>query len=231
MSGRTRAPRQRAPAEEAPWNPRTQLGRMVADGRITSLEEGLATGLPLRESEIVDRLVPGLVEEVIDIGMVQRMTDSGRRVKFRATVVVGDREGRVGIADARDAVVGNAVKRAAGYAKLSLVRIDRGCGSWECECPNPHSVPFEVEGEAGSVRILLKPAPRGLGLVAADTAKKVLRLAGIQDVWTRVAGESRTAMNFAKATYDALLHTRLMKGVETPPFRARAGAAGDGGSE
>ncbi len=222
----TRSPRKE---EEAPWVPRTRLGRMVAQGEITTWEEALATGLPIREAQLVDRIVPGLAEEVIDISMVQRMTDSGRRVKFRATVAVGSPEGFIGIGGARDAQVGGAVKRGSGYAKLNLVKVDRGCGSWECGCATPHSVPFEVTGEAGSVRVTLKPAPRGLGLAAAETAKKVLRLAGIQDAWTRVDGESRNAMNFAKATYDALKRTRMMKGAEGLALKAPSRAtAGDG---
>lgn len=219
----TRTPRR--DADEAPWLPRTRLGRMVAGGEITTWEEALATGLPLREYQAVDKLVPGLAEEVIDISMVQRMTDSGRRVKFRATVAVGNKEGFIGIGGARDAQVGGAVKRASGYAKLNLVKVDRGCGSWECGCATPHSVPIEVTGEAGSVRMTLMPAPRGLGLAAAETAKKVLRLAGIRDAWSRVGGESRNAMNFAKATYDALKRTRLMKGAEGLALDAPPAAA------
>lgn len=218
--------------DEAPWAPRTRLGRMVAGSEVSTWEDALATGLPIRESQVVDRLVPGLTEEVIDISMVQRMTDSGRRVKFRATVAVGNNGGFIGIGGARDAQVGGAVKRASGYAKLDLVKVDRGCGSWECGCSSPHSVPFEVTGDAGSVRVTLVPAPRGLGLAAAETAKKVLRLAGIRDAWTRVDGESRNAMNFAKATYDALKRTRIMKGAEGLALQApSAAAAGDGGEK
>ncbi|MCQ4335022.1 30S ribosomal protein S5, partial [Natronomonas sp. F2-12] len=65
------------------WEPRTRLGRQVADGEITSMQEALQSGLPLKEPELVDQLLPGLEDEVLDINMVQRMTDSGRRVKFR----------------------------------------------------------------------------------------------------------------------------------------------------
>lgn len=223
--------RPRQEEEEEPWVPRTRLGRTVAGGEVSTWDEAAATGLPLREYRAVDKLVPGLAEEVIDLSMVQRMTDSGRRVKFRATVAVGNREGFIGIGGARDAQVGEAVKRASGYAKLNLVKVDRGCGSWECGCNTPHSVPFEVTGKAGSVRVTLLPAPRGLGLAAAETAKKVLQLAGIRDAWTRVEGESRNAMNFAKATYDALRRTRLMKGAEglalTAPPAAAAGESGE----
>jgi small subunit ribosomal protein S5 len=68
-------------------------------------------------------------------------------------------------------------------------------------------VPFTVTGFSGSVRITLKPAPKGTGLVAGDIAKIVLRLAGIRDVWTQSMGETRTTLNFAKAAVNALHNT------------------------
>jgi len=103
--------------------------------------------------------------------------------------------------------VGSAIKKGIDNAKLNLLKINRGCGSWECGCGQPHTVPYEVLGEAGSVRIVLMPAPRGLGIAAGGTAKKVMEMAGIKDVWTRTAGSTRTTLNFAMATYNALLNT------------------------
>ncbi|MEF8853029.1 MAG: 30S ribosomal protein S5, partial [Haloarculaceae archaeon] len=94
------------------WEPRTRLGRRVADGEVDSMQDALNSGLPLKEPEIVDQLVPGLEDEVLDINMVQRMTDSGRRVKFRCVVVVGDRNGLVGYAEGRDDQVGGAIQKA-----------------------------------------------------------------------------------------------------------------------
>jgi len=64
------------------------------------MEQALDSGLPLKEAEIVDQLLPGLEDEVLDINMVQRMTDSGRRVKFRCVVAVGNRDGYLGYAQA-----------------------------------------------------------------------------------------------------------------------------------
>lgn len=193
------------------WVPKTRLGRMVASGEIKSIDEVFASALPLKEPQIIDKLVPNLVDEVLDITMVQRMTDSGRRVKFRATVAIGNEDGLVGVGVGKDAQVGNAIRKALDDAKLNLVRVRRGCGSWECGCGGEHTVPVAVSGKCGSVRIQLIPAPRGVGLVAGDTAKKVLKLAGIKDVWTRVWGETRTAINFARATYDALRNTNMVK--------------------
>src|SRR4030065_464033 len=78
------------------WTPRTRLGKLVTEGMITTMSDALKTRLPLREAEIVDILVPDLVDEVLDVNMVQRMTDSGRRVRFATAVVVANQDGLIG---------------------------------------------------------------------------------------------------------------------------------------
>jgi small subunit ribosomal protein S5 len=187
--------------------PQTRLGKRVADGDVESMEAALNAGLPLKEPEIVDQLVPDLEDEVLDINMVQRMTDSGRRVKFRCVVVVGNRDGLVGYAEGRDDQVGGAIQKAIEIGKLNLINVSRGCGSWECGCGRPHTVALRTTGKAGSVEVELQPAPRGLGLAGGETVRHVLELAGIEDIWTRSSGNTRTTVNFAKATFNALRHT------------------------
>ncbi len=196
---------------EVEWIPTTKLGKMVADEKITTIEDALASGLPLREHGIVDMLVPDMRDEILDINMVQRMTDSGRRVKFRVIVAIGNENGFVGVGQARDAQVGPSIRKAINDAKLNLIKINRGCGSWECDCGEEHSILFEVTGNSGSVGVTLKPAPMGLGLACGETAKKVLELGGVKDVWATSRGRTRTTMNFAKATFDALKMTTTMK--------------------
>jgi small subunit ribosomal protein S5 len=155
--------------------------------------------------------LPDLEDEVLDIKMVQRMTDSGRRVKFRAVVVVGNRNGYIGFGQGKDAQVGDAIKKAIVHAKMNMIKVKRGCGSWECGCDLTHSLPMKVEGAAGSVRVTLKPAPQGIGLVTGDISKKVLELAGIKDAWTFSKGQTRTTINFAKATFNALKATNMIR--------------------
>ena len=193
------------------WVPMTGLGKMVMSGQITSIDEVLDSGKPIKEPQIVDAFLTDLEDEVLDITMVQRMTDSGRRVKFRAVVVVGNRNGYIGFGQGKDVQVGNAIKKGIDDAKLHLIRVKRGCGSWECGCTEIHSVPMMVTAKAGSVRVTLKPAPQGMGLVSGDIAKKVLTLAGIKDVWTFTSGNTRTTINFAKATFEALRKTNLIR--------------------
>ncbi len=202
---------ERKMAEEENWIPRTRLGLLVQSGEIKSIEEALRSRYPLKEYQIVETLLPDLSEEVLDINMVQRMTDSGRRVKFRVCVIVGNRDGYLGIGLGKDALVRNSITKAIRAAELDLTYIERGCGSWECGCNEKHSIPFKVTGKSGGVEITLKPAPKGLGLAAGDISKKVLEFAGIKDIWAKSKGATRTTFNLALATYDALKKTASMK--------------------
>jgi small subunit ribosomal protein S5 len=192
------------------WVPRTKLGKMVLDGTISSIEELFMEGLKIREPEIVDVLLPGLQEEVINIGLVQKQTDAGEKSQFRAVVVVGNRDGYVGLASGKASQVRSAIEKAAVNARLSITPVRRGCGSWECGCGKHHSMPFQVSGECGGVEVVLIPGPRGLGLVASETAKLILRLAGVKDCWMTSYGSTRTVPSFAFAVFDALKKTYLL---------------------
>jgi len=195
------------------WVPRTKLGRMVQEGHISSLEEIFMQGMKIRESMIVDVLEPDLQQEVLNIDLIQKQTDAGEQSRFRSLVAVGNLNGYIGLGSDKAKQVRAAIQKATGVAKLNLFPVKRGCGSWECGCNHPHSLPFKVRGKCGSVRVELLPAPRGVGLVAGETAKTILRLVGIQDCWTRTYGSTRTIPSFAYATYNALCETR---GIVTP---------------
>lgn len=193
------------------WIPKTRLGKMVLSGEITTMSDALATRLPLREAEIVDILLPDLQDEVIDLNMVQRMTDSGRRVRFGVTCAVGNGDGFIGIGRAKGKEVGPSIRKAIDNAKLNIIEIKRGCGSWECGCGNPHTLPFEVSGTSGSVMVCLKPSPRGISLAVGDVAKSMLTLAGVKDAWGFAQGNTKTKVNYALATYNALMMTSEMR--------------------
>jgi small subunit ribosomal protein S5 len=197
------------------WNPKTKLGIEVKKGHITSMHDALLSGLPIREPQIVDILLPDLADEVLDVNMVQRMTDSGRRVKFVITVAVGNKNGYVGLGQAKGKEVGASIRKAIENAKLEIIEIRRGCGSWECGCGKPHTVPFAVTGKSGSVEITFKPAPQGIGLATGEVAKKILTLAGIQDCWAFTDGQTRTTVNYAKAVFNALKKNTEMRILST----------------
>ncbi|MEM3401905.1 MAG: 30S ribosomal protein S5 [Candidatus Hadarchaeales archaeon] len=211
------------------WEPKTSLGRKVKAGEITSISEILRSGQRIMEPEIVAALVPDMGEEILSLGMMQRMHKSGRRVRYRIVVVVGNGDGIVGVGAASAREVGAAVEKATNAARLNVIEVARGCGSWECGCGRPHSVPARVSGKSGSVEVSLKPAPRGLGIVAAEVPKIILRMAGVKDVWTQTFGETRSTYNFAFATYEALKQTSRLAFPERIAKSVVIGKAGDHG--
>src|SRR4030042_440652 len=186
---------------------RTRLGKMIQEGKITSIDEVFLSGLKISEYQIVDALVPDLQEEVINVNLVQKQTDAGEKSRFKAIVAVGNRDGYIGLGCGKASQVSNAIEKAAAAARVNIVPVKRGCGSWECGCGKPHSVPFQVEGKCGGVRVLILPGPRGLGLVASEVAKVILGLAGVKDLWMRSYGSTRTVPSYAFAVFDALKKT------------------------
>jgi small subunit ribosomal protein S5 len=167
-------------------------------------------GLKIRESEIVNILLPDLQEEVINIGLVQKQTDAGEKSQFRAVVVVGNRDGYVGLGSGKASQVRSAIEKAAVDARLHITPVRRGCGCWECGCGKHHSLPFQVSGECGGVEVVMIPGPRGLGIVASEAAKVILGLAGVKDCWTNSFGSTRTVPSFAYAVFDALKKTYML---------------------
>jgi small subunit ribosomal protein S5 len=198
---------QRAAARLDEWVPKTRLGKMIQEGKITSVDEVFLSGLKISEPQIVDALIPDLQEEVINVNLVQKQTDAGEKSRFKAIVAVGNRDGYIGLGAGKASQVRTAIEKAAVAARLNIVPVKRGCGSWECGCGKPHSVPFQVEGKCGGVRVVIVPGPRGLGLVASEVAKVILGLAGVKDLWMRSYGSTRTVPSFAFAVFDALKKT------------------------
>ncbi len=195
------------------WKPVTRVGLMVKAGSIGSLADIYTQNLPLKEPEIVDHFLPGIKHEIINVSLVQKQTDAGEISRFKVAVMAGNELGYAGLGMGKARQIRFAIDLGLADAKLNVVPLRRGCGSWECTCGREHSVPFTVIGRAGSVTVELMPAPLGIGIVAGDIAKVVLKLAGIQDVWTRTRGETRTPLNFAKATFEALKATTALRNI------------------
>lgn len=207
MRGRQRDNRQQRGgqrrSEKATWQPKTKLGRLVKAGKITTIEEIFYHAMPIKEPEIVDQLLGSeLKEEVMKIKPVQKQTRAGQRTRFKAIVAVGDGNGHVGIGIKTAAEVANAIKGALIYAKLSIIPVRRGY--WGNKIGQPHTVPNTVTGKCGSIRMRLIPAPRGSGIVAGSVAKKLLAMAGFEDVYTSSIGHTKTTFNFLVATYKAI---------------------------
>jgi small subunit ribosomal protein S5 len=210
------------------WEPKTKLGQEVKSGKIKNIDEILKKNRKILEAEISDYLL-NLKSDLISIGQskgkfgggkrrawrqTQRKTEEGNVPTFSAMAIVGDENGHVGFGYGKSMETLPARDKALRKARLNIIKVTRGCSSFDCDCPELHTVPFKVTGKAGSVRITLIPAPQGTGLVAANELKKVLKLAGIKDVYTRTSGKVRTSFNLIKACFDALKKTNSMEGRE-----------------
>ena len=210
--------------EEKAWKVKTNLGKLVKEGKIKDIDEILDKGMRIMEEEIVDALL-SLQTDFIAIGQSKGKFGGGKRRIWRQTqkktaeanvpsfgcmAVVGDGKGHIGLGYGKARETLPAREKAIRKAKLNIIKIRRGCGSFDCGCSEEHSIPFTVKGKSGSARITLMPAPKGTGLVIEDECKKILRLAGINDVYSRTFGETRTKFNLAMACFKALEKTKEM---------------------
>lgn len=208
------------------WQPRTKLGLSVKKGEIEKIDQILDRGMKLLEVEIVDFFISNLRSDILSIGQskgkfgggkksiwkqTQKKTAEGNKPHFSAMVVVGNCKGYVGIGYGTAKETLPAREKATRNAKLNLIKVRMGCGSWECKCGEPHSIPMNAYGRMGSCRIYLKPAPKGTGLVVENECKKVLALAGIKDVYSQSFGQSRTRINMIKACFEALKNLGKIK--------------------
>lgn len=132
-------------------------------------------------------------QKIIDLARVTRVMAGGKRMRFRACVVIGDRKGRVGYAVAKGADVSLAVSKAVNRANKNLLKI----------ALHKETIPHEVDIKFKAARLLLKPAPPGTGIKAGGAVRSVLELVGIPNVVAKIKG-SNNKINNVKATFLAL---------------------------
>jgi len=205
---------QRTEFNLAAWQPKTKLGTLVKEGKITSIEQIFTEGKSIKETEIIEALLPNLAHMILETASVQRMTKDTRKRKYRTTAIVGDRNGHIGLGVGKVIEVRPSIDEAIKNAKKNVISVSLGCGSWECNCKTNHSVPITLHAKCGTAEITLKPAPRGVGIVAGPTAKSVLEFAGIKDVWTFSRGRREDIYNMAMVTYLALQSLSEIKNAE-----------------
>lgn len=201
------------------WKPKTELGRKVKNGEVKEIDTILDNGIPILEDQIVDCLMPNLQSELLMIGQskgkfgggsrrifkqTQKKTPEGNKPSFACMAVVGNSDGYVGIGYGKSKDTVPAREKAIRNAKLNLFKIRRGAGSWEDATSEPHSIPWAVQGKCGSVRLKLMPAPKGKGLVIEKECGKILKLAGIENVYSSAAGQTRSKVNLIEACIMAL---------------------------
>ncbi|MBI4141914.1 30S ribosomal protein S5 [Candidatus Woesearchaeota archaeon] len=201
------------------WQPKTSIGKKVKQGEIKHIRNILDQATPIMEVEIVDALLPNLKNELLFIGQskgkfgggqkrvfrqTQKKTPEGNKPSFSCQAVVGNEDGYVGIGYGKSKDTVPSREKSLRKAKLNIFQIKRGCGSWECGCKTPHSIPYKVTGKCGSTKITLLPAPKGKGLCVEQECAKILKLAGIKDVWSKSSGQTRVKTNLIAACAKAL---------------------------
>lgn len=217
------------------WKPKTELGKNVKKGLLTDIDNILAQGHNLLETEIVDMLIPSLTTDLIEIGQskgkfgggkrsiwrqTQKKSKEGNKPSFGTMVIVGSGNGHVGLGTGKAKETLPAREKATRRAKLNMISIKRGCGSWECGCGEAHSIPYKVTGKCGSVIITLMPAAKGTGLKCEKECQKILKIAGIKDVYAKSRGSTKTKANLAKACFAALKNLTDIK-VQKKYVRSR----------
>ena len=143
-----------------------------------------------------------LVEKVVFINRSSKVVKGGRRFKFSALVVVGDKKGKVGVALGKAAEVADAIRRGGELARNKMQAVSL----------KDVTIPHEVYSTFGGAKILLRPASPGTGIIAGKTVRAVLESAGVKDVLTKSLG-SKNAANVVKATLNGLLSLRTREGI------------------
>lgn len=203
------------------WAPKTEVGKEVKSGKIKDIDSILNSGKKILEPQIMDSLLK-LEKDLVLIGQfkgkfgggkrrawrqTQKKTQEGNVLSFSCMAIVGDKKGHVGIGMGKAKETLPSRVKALRNAKLNLIKVHLGFESPQDTLSDPHTVPFVVEGKCGSVKVKLIPAPRGTGLVIGDEAKKILKLAGVKDVYGVTKGHTRTTFNLARACIEALRKT------------------------
>lgn len=178
------------PAGGTPREPRRPRGGPRSAGR--------RRGAP-REQDEFD-------QQMIELSRVTRVMAGGKRMRFRACIVIGDRKGRVGWGVAKGADVSLAIQKATAQAKKNLITVNTVNGT----------IPHEVRVKFHAARLLLKPAKSGKGLIAGGVVRTVLSLAGVQNIVSKAFGSPNKINNVA-ATFKALTSLRKVEPREKAP--------------
>src|SRR3989338_7376245 len=132
-------------------------------------------------------------QKTIDLARVTRVVAGGKRMRFRATLAIGDLKGRVGVGVAKGRDVEQAITKAKAVAQKNMMEV----------IMKDKSIPHQVEAKFGAAKIIIKPARAGHGLVVGGAARVVLKLAGIADATGKCLGSTTNKLNYAVATINA----------------------------
>ena len=154
-------------------------------------------GPKTRRDNKPEKVSDGIDEKMVNVNRISKTVKGGRKMRFNAVVVAGDRNGRVGVGMGKATEVTLAIEKASVDAKRHMVKIDI----------SGTTIPHEVVGEFETTKVLLMPAREGNGVIAGGKVRDVVELAGIKDITTKLYG-SNNPVNCVKATFDGLMKLR-----------------------
>lgn len=137
--------------------------------------------------------------QLLDLTRVTRVTAGGKRLRFRATLVVGNRAGKVGLGIAKGKDVSEAVEKATRQAKKNLIQVPI----------KNETIPFEIETKYQSAKVLLRPQKKGRGIIAGGAMRTICELAGIPNITCKLLSKTNNKINIAKATIKALQELKI----------------------
>lgn len=189
---------------EIEWIPKTELGRLVKMGKITSMDTIFKSSLCIKEPEIVDHLIgkDNLKTDQLSVSSVQKQSKAGQKSSTKVVVVVGNSNGYIGIGTHSSREKATSLRAATAKAKMNIIPVRMG--QWDGEGDDKHTVITKASGKSGSVVVKVVPAPVGTGIECSDIHRRIFELAGIQDIHVNSYGHTKTTENLAKATINAL---------------------------
>ena len=141
-------------------------------------------------------------EKMVDLRRVARVMAGGRRFTFRATLVIGDKKGRVGVGIGKGTHTALAMEKAIRSAKKNMMKVP---------LTQTYSIPFEIEAKYGAARVRMRPIAKGRGLDAGGAVRSVLELAGITDTSAKIISHTKNKISNARAAIEALKKLRNIK--------------------
>ena len=137
---------------------------------------------------------PEFDQQIVDLARVTRVTKGGKQLSFRVCILIGDRKGRVGYGLAKGKDVQGAVEKAVRQAKKNMIRVPL----------KNDTIPHRVEAKFKAAKVMIKPAPRGSGIIAGGAVRTILELAGVPNASSKMVGKTNNKVSNVKATFDAL---------------------------
>ncbi len=148
---------------------------------------------PRRDSRRPEKVSDGLEKRMVSLNPITKVTKGGKTMRYDALMVVGDKNGKVGIGLAKANDVTNAIEKATLVAKKNMINV----------CIDGTTIPHDIIGKFGTTKVIMMPSPEGKGIIAGGAVRDVVELAGIKDITTKLYG-SNNPINCVKATFEGL---------------------------